>query len=87
MFHKVRGEVGFVDGVFPYRATPAWRLEHITLEMPPEIVGRKWLKTFPPRLEGRCPFQPYNEESASQPRNALENGRLDAAFDDSRRER
>jgi len=23
------------------------------------IVGLEWLKVFPPRLEGRCPFQPY----------------------------
>jgi hypothetical protein len=39
--------------------------------MPFKIVGRERLKTFPPRLEGRCPFQPYKTNMAFQSLNAL----------------
>jgi hypothetical protein len=31
------------------------------LRLPLQIVGRERLKTFAPRLEGRCPFQPYKK--------------------------
>jgi hypothetical protein len=39
-------------------------LERLTIEMLPGIVGRERLKIFPPRLEGRCPFQPYKKYTA-----------------------
>jgi len=31
-----------------------------------KIVGREWLKTFPPRLEGLRPFQPYKTDTVFQ---------------------
>ena len=34
-------------------------LEHRPFNLPQKIVGREWLKAFPPRLEGLRPFQPY----------------------------
>jgi hypothetical protein len=31
-----------------------------------KIVGREGSQTFAPRLEGRCPFQPYKMDAVFQ---------------------
>ena len=37
-------------------------LEHLPFNLPQKIVGREWLKAFPPRLEGLRPFQPCKKD-------------------------